>query len=152
MSFPLLMASVAALLSAIGIGGALYEALVIDTAWPKNPSLIQPQQGGVLRTRFWIPAHVALELTLMAAIALNWASSHMRFLLLSAFACQAMMRIWSFMDFIPKALAFERMPPESVSETAARAWTARSLMRLPFSLAVTGLAFAAVLASQAAPV
>ena len=152
MSFPLLMASIAALLSAIGIGGALYEALVIDTAWPKNPSLIQPQQGGVRRTRFWIPAHVALELTLITAIALNWTSSHTRFLLLSAFACQGAQRLWSFMDFIPKAIAFERMPPESVSEAAARTWTTRSLMRLPFALAVTGLAFAAVLASQAAPV
>src|SRR4051812_4018179 len=144
MTFPLLMASLAALLSAIGVGGAFYEALVIDTAWPKNPSLIQPQRGGVLRTRFWIPAHVALELTLIAAIALNWSSSHARFFLLSAFACQAMMRIWSFMDFIPKALAFERIPPESVSESAARTWTARSLMRLPLALATTALAFAAV--------
>lgn len=147
MTFPLLAASLAALLSAIGTGGAIYEMLVIDPAWPSNPSLIQPKQGGVLRTRFWIPAHVALELTLIAAIILNWASSDARFLLLSAFGCQALMRLWSFVDFIPKALAFERMPPEAVSETAARAWTARSLMRLPFALAVTGLAFAAVLAS-----
>ena len=113
MSFPLLMASIAALLSAIGIGGALYEALVIDAAWPKNPQLIQPQQGGVRRTRFWIPAHVALELTLIAAIALNWASSHTRFLLLSAFACQVMTRLWSFWAIVASARVGSRNRSES---------------------------------------
>jgi len=44
------------------------------------------------------------------------------------------MRIWSFMDFVPKALAFERAESESIDAAAAGAWTRRSLLRLPLDL------------------
>lgn len=50
------------------------------------------------------------------------------------------MRLWSAFDFIPKALAFEKAMPEAVSETAARAWTARSRWRLPLDLVTSGAA------------
>jgi hypothetical protein len=51
------------------------------------------------------------------------------------------MRIWSAFDFIPKALAFERA--DAVSESAARAWTRRSLWRLPLDLITCGAMLAA---------
>ena len=47
-------------------------------------------------------------------------------------ASHAAMRLWSALDFIPKALAFERSP--AVDERAARAWTRRSRLRLPLDL------------------
>jgi len=56
------------------------------------------------------------------------------------------MRIWSALDFIPKALAFESTDPAAIAETAARAWTHRSLLRLPLDL----LTCSAMLASFAA--
>jgi hypothetical protein len=44
------------------------------------------------------------------------------------------MRIWSLIDFMPKALAFERAEPASIDAATARAWTRRSLLRLPLDL------------------
>jgi hypothetical protein len=45
------------------------------------------------------------------------------------------MRIWSALDFIPKALAFERARADDVSLEAARRWTSRSRLRMPLDLA-----------------
>ena len=58
----------------------------------------------------------------------------MRTPLLVALASHAIMRIWSGFDFIPKALAFERAEPASVTAEAALAWTRRSRLRLPLDL------------------
>ena len=41
------------------------------------------------------------------------------------------MRIWSFVDFIPKAAAFEKADPATIDRAAAERWTRRSLLRLP---------------------
>jgi hypothetical protein len=54
--------------------------------------------------------------------------------LLIGTASYAVMRLWSAFDFIPRALAFERAAPESITESAARAWTRRSHIRLPLDL------------------
>jgi hypothetical protein len=148
MMIPFLSTCAVAILSAIGAGGCLYESLVIDSAWPKNPTLIQPKHGGVRRVRFWIPAHVSLEIILITSIAFNWAFHEVRFWLLLALACHGVMRIWSFADLIPRALAFEDMDASSITDHAAKAWTSRSLIRFPFSLATVGLAFAAVVVSS----
>ena len=48
------------------------------------------------------------------------------------------MRLWSAFDFIPKALAFERAEPGAINEAAARAWTARSRLRLPLDAVTCG--------------
>jgi hypothetical protein len=61
------------------------------------------------------------------------------------------MRLWSAVDFIPKARAFEKAEPGAVSEAAARAWTARSRLRLPLDLVTCGaLLWALVLAARTA--
>jgi hypothetical protein len=109
----------------------LYEFLVVDTAWPRRPEPIQPGRGGISRRRFWIPAHVAFELVLIASLVAAWSHAEVRTWLLVAFVSHAVMRIWSAFDFIPKALAFERADPAQISENTARAWTRRSLLRLP---------------------
>jgi hypothetical protein len=56
--------------------------------------------------------------------------------------------IWSAFDFIPKALAFERADPATVSEGAARSWTRRNLWRVPLRIVTC----VAMLASFAAAV
>ena len=101
--------------------------------------------GGISRRRFWIPAHVAFELALIASLVAAWPQAEVRTWLLIGFASHAAMRIWSALDFIPKALAFERA--EAVDERAARAWTRRSLWRLPLGLVTCGAMLAAFAAA-----
>ena len=67
--------------------------------------------------------------------------------LLVALASHAIMRLWSALDFIPKALAFERAEPGTVSEAAARAWTRRSRLRLPLDLVTCGAMLWALVAA-----
>ena len=130
-----LLIGMAILAVAIGIGGGLYEFAVLDPAWPQRPSLVQPQHGGVSRKRFWIPAHTVFELLLIAALVTAWQAAGIRQWLLIALAIHAAMRIWSALDFIPKALAFERATADGVSLEAARRWTSRSRLRMPLDLA-----------------
>jgi len=143
----LVLIGLASALALASLGGGLYEFLVVDPCWPRRPDLIQPARGGVSRRRFWIPAHVSFELALLAALAAAWPSLEVRGWLLIALASHAAMRIWSAFDFIPKALAFERADPASVSEQAARAWTWRSRLRLPLDLVTCGAMLAAFAAA-----
>jgi hypothetical protein len=121
-------------LALVLVGGGLYEFLVVDPFWPKRPDLVQPDRGGISRKRFWIPAHVVFELLLIAALVSAWSTPAVRMWLGIALASHAIMRIWSAFDFIPKALAFERADPGTITESAARRWTQRSRLRLPLDL------------------
>lgn len=129
------MATTAAIAS---LGGGLFEFSVIDPFWPKRIDLIQPERGGVSRRRFWIPAHVSFELLLASSIILTWSLPDVRTPLLIALASHALMRIWSAVDFIPKALAFERAEPSEATTESAYAWTRRSRLRLPLDLVTCG--------------
>lgn len=139
--------SLAAALALIGLGGGLYEVGVIDPAWPERPDLIQPDHGGVSRKRFWIPAHAVFEVLLIIALALAWSVADVRFWLLIAMASHAVMRLWSAVDFIPKALAFEKAFRNPETEAAARRWTRRSLARLPLDIVACGAMLAATIAA-----
>jgi hypothetical protein len=134
----LILTALAAALALASVGGGLYEFLVVDPFWPRRPDLIQPARGGISRKRFWISIHVAFELVLIAALVLAWSQPAVVNALLVALASHAVMRIWSGVDFIPKALAFEKADPASISEGAARAWTRRSRLRLPLDLITCG--------------
>lgn len=144
----LVFVAFATALALASLGGGLYERLVVDPAWPRRPDLIQPQRGGVSRRRFWMPAHAAFELLLIASLVSTWAHPATRTPLLVALASHAAMRVWSFLDFIPKALAFERNEPGTITEAAARSWIRRSLGRLPLDL-VTCLAMLGALVAAA---
>jgi hypothetical protein len=67
--------------------------------------------------------------------------------LLVALASHVVMRLWSAFDFIPKALAFERADPSSVTEAAARRWSRRSRWRLPLDLVTCGAMLTALVAA-----
>lgn len=127
-----LSTGMAALLANIGLGGGMFEHSVVDPAWPKRPEIIQPRRGGISRAKFWIPAHVVLEIALLAALYLGWANADVRFALLLALAAHVIMRLWSAVDMIPKAIAFERA--DTVDASQARIWTRRSLLRFPLAL------------------
>jgi hypothetical protein len=64
----ILLIALASSLALMSLGGGLYEFVVVDPAWPRRPEIIQPARGGVSRKRFWIPAHTAFELLLIAAL------------------------------------------------------------------------------------
>jgi hypothetical protein len=145
----LIVVAIAAALASASVGGGLYEFAVVDPFWPKRPDLVQPARGGISRKRFWIAIHVAFELVLIAALVWSWSQPAVRTCLLVALASHAIMRLWSAFDFIPKALAFEKAEPGTVSEAAARAWTTRSRWRLPLDLITSGaMLWALVLAAR----
>ncbi|HEX5599813.1 MAG TPA: hypothetical protein VFX46_04170 [Hyphomicrobiaceae bacterium] len=134
MDYLVLLTGLACALALVGLGGAFYEFTVVDPFWPKRPDLIQPQRGGISRKQFWIPAHISFEIVLIVTLIVAWSAPDVRFWLIVAVISHATMRIWSAFDFIPKALAFETADPQSVTETEARNWTRRSIMRLPLAL------------------
>ena len=116
---------------------------------PSAPTWCSPSRGGISRKRFWIAIHVAFEVVLIAALVWAWSQPAVRTCLLVALASHAVMRLWSAFDFIPKALAFEKAEPGTISEAAARAWTARSRLRLPLDLVTSGaMLWALVLAAR----
>jgi hypothetical protein len=139
--------TLACALALISLGGGFYEFLAVDPAWPRRPDLIQPGAGGISRRRFWIPAHVAFELALIASLVAAWSEPAVRTRLLVGFASHALMRLWSALDFIPRALAFERADPATITEAAARAWARKSLGRLPLDLVTCGAMLAALTAA-----
>jgi hypothetical protein len=134
-------------LAFISVGGAFYEFLVVDPFWPRRPDLIQPDRGGISRRRFWIPAHVAFELLLIASLVVNWPYDVVRTPLLVALGSHAVMRIWSGFDFIPKALAFERADAGTITEAAARSWTGRSRFRVLLDFITCGGMMTALVAA-----
>ena len=134
----LLVIAFATALALVGLGGGFYEVLVVDPFWPRRPDLVQPPQGGISRRRFWIPAHVAFEVALIASLIGAWSLPSVRLALLVALASHAVMRIWSAFDFIPKVLAVERAEPGTITEASARAWTRRSRLRLLFDFVTCG--------------
>jgi hypothetical protein len=127
------------------IGGGTYEHLVIDPFWPKRPELIQPNRGGISRGRFWMPAHILFEIVLICSLIVSWKMPTVRIWLLMAVAVHIALRIWSALDFIPKALTFEKAAV--VNERTARKWTKRSQFRLPIELLTLTLLLNAVRAS-----
>jgi hypothetical protein len=126
------------------VGGGFYEVLVVDPVWPTRPELIQPDRGGISRRRFWMPVHSLFELSVISALVAAWPMPVVRSWLWVALISHAVARVWSFVDFIPKAIAFERAEPGSITEAAARSWTRRSVFRLPIELVSCGAMVAAV--------
>lgn len=145
----LLLIAATTLLACALLGGGLYEILVIDPAWPKRPGIIQAHNGGISRRRFWIPAHTVFEVLLIITLIVAWSDADVRLALLIALTSHVVMRVWSLLDFVPKALAFEKADPVDVDETVARSWTRRSLLRLPLDI-VTCLAMLTALLTAAA--
>jgi hypothetical protein len=143
MNFPLdgLLVAAAIALSAV-LGGGMYEHLVIDPSWPKRPDLIQPKRGGVRRGRFWLPAHLLFEVLLLSSLAVSWKLPAVRLWLLATMGIHIATRLWSAVDFIPKALAFEKA--DAVDETLAKRWTFRSKFRLPLELLTLSLLLNAI--------
>jgi hypothetical protein len=145
----LVLIAITTFAACVSVGGGLYEFLVVDPFWPKRPGIIQPAHGGISRRRFWIPAHTAFEMLLVVTLIVGWSDAGVRISLLVALLSHAAMRIWSLVDFVPKAVQFEKTDPAVVDGAAAVRWTRRSLFRLPLDV-ITCAAMLAALVSAAA--
>jgi hypothetical protein len=148
MSIPaLILLSAVVLLACASLGGGLYECLVLDPVWPSRPAIIQARHGGISRRRFWIPMHTVFEVTLIATAVVTWGHSDVRTPMLVALGSHVVMRVWSVVDFIPKAVAFEKTDPAVIERAAAVRWTRRSLLRLPLDIVTCVAALVALLAA-----
>ena len=134
----LVLIAVTTLAACATLGGGLYEFLVVDPFWPKRPGIIQARNGGVSRARCGVPAHATFEVLLIVTLVVAWSHADVRGALLVALVSHALMRVWSLVDFVPKAVAFEKADPATVDEAAAVRWTRRSLLRLPLELITCG--------------
>jgi hypothetical protein len=143
----LVLIAVATLAAAASLGGGFYEYLVVDPYWPKRPGIVQPTRGGISRRRFWIPAHTVFEVLLIAALVVSWDRTDVRVALLVALASHAVMRVWTLVEFVPKAVAFENADPADVDGAAAVRWTRRSLLRLPLDLIACAAMLTALVAA-----
>ncbi|MFA7513448.1 MAG: hypothetical protein WCZ29_23485 [Mycolicibacterium vanbaalenii] len=141
----LILIAATTLAACLCLGGAVYEALVVDPYWPRRPGIIQSRNGGVSRVRFWLPAPLIFEVLLVVTLVVTWGDATVGTALLVALASHAAMRLWALFDLIPKAAEFERTDPADVDERAAVRWTRKSLLRLPL-LAVTSCAMLTALA------
>ena len=144
----LVLVGATAATACVSVGGGLYEARVVDPFWPRRPGIIQPALGGISRRRFWVPAHAGLEVLLLLSIILTWSHFNERAALLVALASHLVTRIWSLVDVVPKAVAFEKADPAKVDEAAALRWTRRSLARLPLGLITAAATLAALAAAR----
>lgn len=137
----------AVVFGAIGLGGGVYETLLVDRAWPENPAIIQPRRGGIDRKRFWGPSHALYELALIVATWLLWSESSARWWLVAALIGHFVARAWSVAYFIPNALRFEKLGDLTAGERLlARRWIRLSRCR-PLLQAVSIMALCGALMS-----
>jgi hypothetical protein len=142
----LILIAATTLAACVALGGAVYEALVVDPYWPKRPGIIQSQNGGISRVRFWLPAPVLFEALLVATLIVTWGVPNVGAALLVALVSHAAMRLWTLLDLIPKGAEFELADPADVDEAAAVKWTRRNMLRVPLLL-VTSCAMLTALAA-----
>jgi hypothetical protein len=104
---------------------------------PASFSIIQ-EGNGVPLQRFWVPVHIAITLTLLLAIILNWSQPARRNLILIGIGCYVVMRVWSGFYFIPEMLSFQKIPLDSAPTTELTSkvskWARLSWFREPLDL------------------
>jgi hypothetical protein len=138
---------IALILGAIGLGGGIYETLLVDRVWPANLAIIQPKQGGLDRKRFWIPIHTLYEIALLASAWTLWSNKSVRSWIIIALIAHFVSRAWSFAYFIPRALRFENLSELNASERLrARQWILLSRCR-PLLEATSVIALGAAILS-----
>jgi hypothetical protein len=135
----------ALVLGAIGLGGGIYETLLVDRVWPDNPAIIQPSRGGLNRALFWAPVHTLYEIALIISAWMVWSDTYNRFLIIVALIAHFGSRAWSFAYFIPNALRFEKMGDLTEEQSRlARRWIRLSRCR-PVLEAISIISLGAVI-------
>ena len=129
----LVLIAITTLAACVALGGGLYEFLVVDptgqAAGHRSADSRRHIPAPVLDSRAY-----SVRVLLIVALIVGWDEAGVRIALLVALLSHAAMRIWSLVDFVPKAVEFEKTDPAVVDEAAAVRWTRRSLLRLPLDL------------------
>jgi hypothetical protein len=125
------------------LGGAVYANLVYFPAYLSDlPASAVVVQGpyGMNEGVFWGPAHLALILSLLATLWLNWTVRTRRKLILASIGVYVGLLVWSVFYFFPELFAFADSPnlpsvlPEQWLERTGRwrvlAWVRLALMYL----------------------
>lgn len=139
---------IALVLGAIGLGGGIYETLLVDRVWPNNLAIIQPRRGGLDRKRFWIPVHTLYEIALLVGVWELW-NTDVRSWMIAGLVAHFTSRVWSFGYFIPRALRFEQLSElDELQVHLARQWTRLSPCRVILEAASIIALGAAILYGQ----
>jgi hypothetical protein len=119
--------------SAFLTGGGLYEQAVLDTAWPRKPSIVRPAEGGANRKFFWVPANIVAAVALLLAVWSAWPVAAARYAALAALGLFAVINAVTISYFAPRVLRVEKesVPPDDLSSYC---WTRLSRLRSPLSL------------------
>ncbi len=145
----LIVLLVTLVLAAVVLGGGIYENVLVDRVWPRNPALIQPARGGLNRGVFWTIVHPPYEVFLLASLWLNWTHAAARPWLIAAIFAHFGARVWSFTYFIPRALRFEKMGDLTDDQRVqAERWVRLSRVR-PLIETVSIIAVRAAIVAQA---
>jgi hypothetical protein len=121
----------AVVLGAIGLGGGIYETLLVDRVWPDNPMIVQPSRGGLNRGLFWAPIHGLYEVALLVGAWVVWSDTNTRTWIIVALFAHFGSRAWSFAYFIPRALRFEKAGDLTEGQAdLARRWIRLSRCRV----------------------
>jgi hypothetical protein len=116
-------------------GGGIYEQSVLDTAWPRKPSIVRPTEGGANRKLFWLPANIVAILILLVALAGAWPRASARYATLVAVGLFAIINLVTVLYLGPAVLRVEKSspPPDDASSLAS---VRRSRWRTPLFIGV----------------
>ncbi|SEN45959.1 hypothetical protein [Lihuaxuella thermophila] len=139
----------------IEIGGGIYELMVFAPKWSASPpasfALLQGDLGlepGI----FWAPHHFAAQGMILLALILCWKDRKRRNLIWGIIGLYMILRIPTFLYFIPELGVFSTTPPEGTFSPdlaeRARMWILYSWGRLGVIAGIYVLAWMALRAAK----
>jgi hypothetical protein len=126
-------------------GAGWYEQAVLDTAWPSNPEIVRPAEGGASRKLFWVPANILGAATLLAAIWASWPEPAARAAALVAIGFSVAINAVTIVFFAPAVLRVEKEGVAANDPSSVR-WVRLSRWRTPLALGVNGSLLVAAIA------
>jgi len=128
---PLLWANL--LLISVMLGGAVYEMIVIDSAWTAS---LPESLGAIARIdpgRFWRAVGQWMSLGAMGALMANWKTVQRRRWLLISLICMTINFLTATLYFVPLLKSIHSSEVEAMSSIVSR-WTAGAWLRLTLML------------------
>jgi hypothetical protein len=109
-------AALICLITVIGfeLGGAIYEGMVVASQWSAYPPVsFEILQGpyALPLSKFWVPLHLAAQFLIVVVLILCWKEKRVRNFMLVIVGLYLMLRIPTFMYFIPELGEFSTTPP-----------------------------------------
>ncbi len=127
------------LITVIGLelGGAIYEWIVVASQWSAYPPVsfaVLQEPYGLPLEHFWIPLHMVAQVLIVFAVILCWKERSIRKLLLWVIGLYLLLRIPTFLYFIPELGAFTNADP---SGSYSQEWKNRADLWVNLSIVRT---------------